>query len=205
MDWLQRRKNKGLRIVKKIDMKNVESPNFWKTRASQRIKGVVIHVSGKSYDDAIKCYLDPESGKSNHLVISKTGDVTKMVNYQDSALHIDKVYYPKWKGVVDGISPNRTTIGIECEGERGETWTEPQMKALCVCVKEILASAELLVSRYTIVSPDEIASDAEGTKLWANEVVERLTGHVEGKKTPPKEKLEKVVKLLNEVLEEGMF
>lgn len=185
-------------------MQYIQSPNFWEGRAGQQIKGIVIHVSGGKYDNNLKWYKNPASSVSAHLLISKNGDVTKMVDYKDSAWHAAPESFPTWSGMVPGINPNRITCGIECEGSLGELWTEPQMSALCVCVKEILASAGLEVNRNTVISHNEIASDREDTRLWADEVVKRL--NVSKNLTSNlgfKEKLEKAIELLNEVIKES--
>lgn len=184
-------------------MEYLHSPNFWKGRAGQPIKGIVIHVSGGKYADNLKWYKNPSAGVSAHLLISKNGHITKMVNYKDSALHVAPESFPTWTGMIPGINPNRITCGIECESSLGELWTEPQMSALCVCVKEILASFKLFASRDTVISHNEIASDREDTKLWADEVVKRLNAsqNTTSNKSP-KDKLREVIKLLNEVVEE---
>jgi N-acetyl-anhydromuramyl-L-alanine amidase AmpD len=87
-------------------------------RTAEDIDAIVIHTVEGTASSAITWFQNPAAKVSAHFVISKTGEITQMVEIEDVAW--TQTYY------------NRRAIGIECEGRASDpnNWAEPMMRAL---------------------------------------------------------------------------
>jgi N-acetyl-anhydromuramyl-L-alanine amidase AmpD len=88
------------------------------SRTGDDIDAIVIHTVEGTASGAITWFQNPQAKVSAHYVISKTGEITQMVEIEDVAF--TQTYY------------NQRAIGIECEGRASDprNWTEPMMRSL---------------------------------------------------------------------------
>lgn len=85
------------------------------SRNGTRIKVIVLHATEGSYDGAVSWLCSPQSNASAHLVISKTGNTTRLVADADKAWHV--------------AADNPFTLGIEQEGYTSQTsWPDAQLR-----------------------------------------------------------------------------
>jgi len=152
------------------------------------INGVVLHIAQGSLIGTDSWFANPSSQVSSHEGIGKNGDVHIYVEREDTAYHAGRVNQPTWplikKTTFGGIvNPNGYTYGIENEGFRGDTWTEPQMASLVDRVRLALQIAGLSFTRAHVISHSEIAADKEDMKSWCDEVIRRLNSDASA--TPP--------------------
>jgi N-acetyl-anhydromuramyl-L-alanine amidase AmpD len=88
------------------------------SRTGDAIDAIVIHTTEGSASGAIAWFQNPTAKVSAHYVVSKTGEITQMVEIEDVAW--TQTYY------------NQRAIGIECEGRASDpsNWTEAMMVSL---------------------------------------------------------------------------
>ena len=114
--------------------------NFWEDNKGR--KAAVIHIAQGGYKESIR-YMQA-NGKSSHFIVALSGDVSQMVEIQNSAwangLSFDqrrqawicphgKVVQPTWAAISRGVNPNLQTISIEHEGFSGHTAPPTQLAA----------------------------------------------------------------------------
>lgn len=104
----------------KNKMTIILSPNFTAGR-KLKIKAIVLHITGSASSSAINTFLNPASQASAHYLVKEDGEVVQMVKESDRAWHAGRVVSPTWKGIINGISPNDYTIGIETALVTGKT------------------------------------------------------------------------------------
>ena len=78
-------------------------------------KAVVNHVAQGFYTTLQSMMRSPDPGKSWHFAVSRKGEITQSVSIWNPAWHAGDVNTPTWRGYTGG-NPNKSTIGIECEG-----------------------------------------------------------------------------------------
>ena|SRR3990167_1323865 len=168
----------------------IHTTNYSVGRNGRKIEGVVLHIAQGSLIGTDSWFRKERPGNesSAHEGIGKNGDVHIYVEREDTAYHAGRVNQPTWplikKTTWGGIvNPNGYTYGIENEGFRGDTWTEPQMVSLVDRVRLVLQTAGLSFTRAHVVSHSEIAADKEDMKSWCDEVIRRLNSV-----TPPQNK-----------------
>ena len=131
------------------------SPNFG-DRVNSKIDMLVLHYT--AMDDAKSaierlCYLKTQV--SSHYVISKQGEIYRLVDETKRAWHAGQSY---WRGVTD---VNSHSIGIELDNsgldDAGEfvPYLEPQMEALIWLSKDILTRHE--IPAQNIVGHSDVA------------------------------------------------
>lgn len=158
--------------------------NFTKGRSGFKPEAVVIHIMQGSLSGTAQWFqganlaANPPVQSSSHIGIGKNGQVDDYVSTDDTAYHAGRINAPVWSGMkkttLGGyVNPNNYTIGIECEGFRGDTWTEAQMNAIVSKIKEYSAQYGFPITRATIVSHNEITADKEDMKAWCDEVIKR--------------------------------
>ena len=88
------------------------------SRTAHDIDAIVIHTVEGTASGAITWFQNPTAKVSAHYVVSKTGEITQMVEIADVAF--TQTYY------------NQRAIGIECEGRASDpsNWTEGMMRSL---------------------------------------------------------------------------
>ena len=186
----------------------IHADNWEKGRAGFKIEAVVLHVMQGTLagtDDWFQHspeYIDPVTKKpapvygSSNAGIGKKGEVHDYVDKEDTAYHAGRVSQPVWSKIKKNwwggfVNPNSYTYGLECEGVRGDTWTEPQMIEVVKRTKEILDFAGLPADRSTVISHNETAIDKEDMRLWCDEVIRRIKAPVVV--TPDKAKAIKMI------------
>lgn len=159
----------------------IHPTNFEAGRKGYKIEGVVVHIMQGTLagtDEHFKTYR-PGAESSSHEGIGKNGDVHIYVEPQDTAYHAGRFNNPTWPGMKKNlwggwINANAYTYGIECEGWRGERWTEEQMVSLTERVKLRLQTSSLPFTRRYVISHNEITADKEDVRDWCDEIVKRM-------------------------------
>ncbi|MFL5579336.1 MAG: N-acetylmuramoyl-L-alanine amidase [Gemmatimonadaceae bacterium] len=98
------------------------SPNH-DARDAQAIAGIVLHATADGGDEsrALAWLCSPKSRVSCHLLVSRTGRVTRLVGDQQRAWHAGRAW---WRGKSD---VNSITLGIEIANRNdGEPYTDAQ-------------------------------------------------------------------------------
>jgi len=148
--------------------------NYTVGRNGFKPEAFVIHIQQGTQAGTASWFQSPISQVSSHVAIAKDGSVDNFVDEKDTAYHAGRVNAPIWAGFKAGVNPNAYTIGIECEGFRGDLWTEPQMVAVCNYVKLKAGEFGIALTRRNIVSHNEITADKENMTGWCDEIVRRL-------------------------------
>lgn len=169
----------------------IHKDNWQAGRDGYKVRGVVIHIMQGTLIGTDSWFNTAGSYVSSHDGIGKNGDLHEYVGFNDTAYHAGRVNQPIWAGMQKNvwgsfINPNKYTYGIECEGYRGQRWTEPQMVTLVNRVKYALDQAGLTYSRAYIISHHEITADKENMTEWCDEVVRRLNTPVTVPQPPDK-------------------
>ena len=154
----------------------IPATNFEVGRHGYKPEAVIIHFQQGNQQGTISWFKSSVSQVSSHYAISKLGIIDQFVDEVDTAYHSGRVSNAIWGGLKKNligspINPNYYTVGIELEGFRGDTATEPQMKALIGLVKEISNRWGFYPKRANIVSHHEIAADKQNTSAICDEVV----------------------------------
>lgn len=104
-----------------------------------RPEAVVVHIMDGSFAAGESVFLNPDSQKSAHYGISKSGLIHQYVDEHDVAFHAGIVVNPTWPLLKPGVNPNFYTIGIEHEGRPDDVWPAEQTQASTVLVGSICA------------------------------------------------------------------
>ena len=176
--------------------------NFWAGRKGYGPIAFVIHIMEGSLSGTDAWFANPASQVSSHFGIGKAGEVHQYVKIEDSAWHAGVVKNPTWKLIKKSllgatINPNYYTIGIECEGRAGDVWHEEQMASICEVIKQF--RGDIIISRDTVVSHNEIASYKEDMSLWIEEILKRINGAKA--ETPLESKIAEAIRLISQALE----
>ena len=158
--------------------------NYTKGRAGYKPKAIVIHIMQGTLRGTDGWFggqnLKSGIASSTHSGVGKNGDISDYVNTDDTAYHAGRVAQPIWAGMEKTawgsfVNPNKYTLGIECEGFRGDIWTEALMTSLCVLVKEYSDKYNIPITRANIIGHSEITIDKEDMHLWVDEIIKRLS------------------------------
>jgi N-acetylmuramoyl-L-alanine amidase len=130
------------------------SPNFEARTA--RVDTLVIHYTDMlSASEAIERLCDPEAKVSAHYLISKEGDVFRLVPEDKTAYHAGVSH---WRG---RASLNQSSIGIELDNlghtNGPEAFSEVQMQSLFTLIASIRSRHE--IPDCNIVAHSDIAPD----------------------------------------------
>ncbi|MCL6283214.1 N-acetylmuramoyl-L-alanine amidase [Ruegeria sp. 2012CJ41-6] len=114
------------------------SPNFGPRRDGLTPRFVVIHYTAMtSAEAALKRLCLPEAEVSAHYLIGADGKVWQMVREEDRAWHAGA---GEWRGLSD---LNSRSVGIELDNTGATPFAQPQMVALEVLLRTILARWEI--------------------------------------------------------------
>ena len=108
----------------------VPSPNQG-ARTGATIEGIVLHATADAGNEAgtLTWLRSPKSGVSCHLLVSRTGRVTRLVGDQHCAWHAGLAW---WRGTSD---VNSITLGIEIANRNdGEPYTDAQYHRVATIV-----------------------------------------------------------------------
>jgi N-acetylmuramoyl-L-alanine amidase len=139
--------------------KFIKTPNFFEGRKGWKPKAIVLHITDGSLESAINTITNPKNEVSYHYVVAKNGSIYKFVDIDDTAWHAGKVVNPSWDLIVQGVNPNYYTIGVACEGRKGEFMDVKQFVALVVLLTAICRETEIYPTANTIIYHREIRSD----------------------------------------------
>jgi N-acetylmuramoyl-L-alanine amidase len=128
------------------------SPNHDERR--RPISMVVLHYTDMlSADEAIARLCDPEAGVSCHYLVTRTGEVVRMVPEERRAWHAGRSY---WRGITD---VNDDSIGIELDNPGHTNGYEPfsdaQVDALIPLLSDIMQRRH--ITRGNVVGHSDIA------------------------------------------------
>jgi hypothetical protein len=116
---------------------------------------VIIHTAQGSYSGTINWFKNCSANVSAHYVVSTTGQITQMVDEEDSAWHVSC-----W---------NSLSVGIEHEGyaeDPGTWYTTAMYQASAGLVADILASWNLPADRNHVLGHSEIDPACNGSAHW---------------------------------------
>ena len=138
-----------------MKINQIYSPNFDKTKRSRKlIKFIVIHYTGmQSERESINRLCDPKSKVSSHYVISRNGNIYRLVKDIYIAWHAGKSCWGKYKNL------NKYSIGIELVNkghQNGYTnFTKEQIKSLIKICKILIRKYK--IKKTNIVGHSDIA------------------------------------------------
>jgi N-acetyl-anhydromuramyl-L-alanine amidase AmpD len=101
------------------------SPNFSSGRSGKQIIAIVDHITAGEFPGCLEWLQNPASKASAHYLVTKSGRILQLVKEGDAAWHVGIRNKPNW-APYDGTNPNAYTLGIEHEGQPGDTLTEAQ-------------------------------------------------------------------------------
>jgi len=173
----------------------------WEPNRGMKLEGVVIHIMQGTLPGTDSHFQTKGTFVSSQDGIGKLGELHEYVDYGDKAYHAGRVSQPTWEHIKKTlwgsfINPNKYTYGIECEGYRGDRWTEFQMETIVDRTRKALDRANLPYKRERIISHNEIAIDKEDMSLWCDEIVRQLNQPVQ----LPGNKVDKARELLEEAV-----
>ncbi|MBG77017.1 MAG: N-acetylmuramoyl-L-alanine amidase AmiD [Alphaproteobacteria bacterium MarineAlpha5_Bin12] len=133
-----------------------KSKNFNTRSKKSIIKFIIIHYTAiKDFNESLEHLCDLKKKVSSHFVISKHGDIYKLVNENKRAWHAGKSY---WKGIKD---LNSYSIGIELENTGCELdfeeYGNKQIKSLIGLIKKIKLNKKYKISNFNILGHSDIA------------------------------------------------
>lgn len=164
-----------------MNIEFVETKNFY-SRDGHKPEIIVIHIMLGTMNGTISWFKNPDSQVSAHYLVGKDGRVVQMVKDEEGAWHAGRIYNPTenakriLKKNIWGsyINPNKYSLGIECEGQDGDHWTEPQMESLAALVRMLCARFDILRDRLHIMDHQDITSYKPQLDSWVAEVIRRL-------------------------------
>ena len=111
-----------------------KSPNFNIRKKNRKISYIILHYTAmKTYKDAINRLCNKKYKVSVHFLISKKGDIYRIVDENKRAWHAGVSY---WKRLID---LNSSSIGIEIDNQgKEDKFTNLQIKSLCTLLKKII-------------------------------------------------------------------
>ena len=128
------------------------SPNH-EARKSSAIEGIVLHATADEGNEAgtLTWLRSPKSRASCHLVVSRSGQVTRLVGDQQRAWHAGLSF---WRGTND---VNSITLGIEIANRNdGEPYTNAQYRRVAEIVAHYCNQG---LSLDDVVSHEAVAAD----------------------------------------------
>ena len=141
-----------LRLVPYTAATAIPSPNH-NSRKAAAIEGIVLHATADGGNEAgsVAWMQSPTSGVSSHLLVSRTGDVTRLVGDLQRAWHAGLSW---WRGTSD---VNSITLGIEIANRNdGEPYTDAQYQRVAEIVAHYIRQG---LSLDDVVSHRVIARD----------------------------------------------
>lgn len=129
----------------------VPSPNFSDVDIIPRF--IVIHyTASKTASSAISWMANPDSKVSAHLVISRTGEVTQMVDFNKKAWHAGPSAHSGWRNL------NNCSIGIELVNTGKQGYPAAQLCALTDVIARLRTEFK---SIFAVVGHSEIDTETD--------------------------------------------
>ncbi len=124
------------------------SPNF--STVGMIKTTVVLHKTLGLMPGTLEWMENPQSQVSCHYLVTKKGEVHQLVDPKNTAWHAGAIYYPsdRAKRIMlktswgSYINPNKYCIGIENEGLINDTFTDKQLEANILLMKDIIKDKE---------------------------------------------------------------
>ena len=164
-----------------MNIEFIPSKNFF-SRSGHKPEIIVIHIMLGSMNGTISWFKNPNSQVSAHYLVSKDGRVVQMVKDENAAWHAGRIYKPaeRVKRILKKniwgryINLNKYSLGIECEGQDGDHWTEPQMKSLVELMRILCAKFNIFQDRLHITDHQDTTSYKPQLDTWVIEIIRRL-------------------------------
>lgn len=134
-------------------------PNYWTGRNNNHVKAIVIHKPEGENAVIIPYLMEAATQKSYHFLIGYQGDITKLVDPDNSAWACGGVHSPTWTGIIPDVNPNYYTINIALEGFAAQPHTQAQFQSLYKLVADCALYAGIAITEDTIVFHREIDAD----------------------------------------------
>ncbi len=161
-----------------MEMIQRNTPNQSKGRKGQVPKLIVCHRTAGSYNGAVSWLCNKQSGASSHFVVSKKGEVTQLVDIENTAWcngtstnsNNSKYYKNSTLDLVrnTSVNANSYSVTIEFEGlsnENGEL-TEVQFKKGVELIKYIVIEVERLYGYEIKVDAKTLVGHCHITPKW---------------------------------------
>ncbi len=131
--------------------KQIPSPNFTDVEIIPRF--IILHYTASSTaSSAINWMANPDSKVSAHLVISRTGEVTQMVDFNKKAWHAGPSAHSGWRNL------NNCSIGIEMVNTGKQGYPAEQ---LCALTDVITHLREEFSTIFAVVGHSEIDTETD--------------------------------------------
>lgn len=128
-------------------------------RAGQRPEAIVLHVTEGSSESAIKWCMNPISKVSYHYIVDECGEITEMVNPENTAWANGLVVESSWNLKKEGINPNQYTISIAYAGTAEAGPTRAQVIAIAELVREMSDRYKIPLDKFHVVGHYIIRTD----------------------------------------------
>lgn len=179
----------------------IHQGNWEPGRGGHKIEAVVIHIMDGTLEGTDSHFQTPGTFVSSHDGVGKHGQLHEYVDIEDKAYHAGRVSQPTWEHMKRNlwgrwVNPNGYTYGIECEGFRGDLWTQSQMSTIVARTQDALDYAKLPYTRDRVISHNEIAIDKGDMRAWCDEIVRQLNQPT----APPTNKVEEATRLLKQAV-----
>jgi N-acetyl-anhydromuramyl-L-alanine amidase AmpD len=132
--------------------------NFAHNRQGFKPEAIVIHMAEASAEACLEKFNDPLLRNSTHYLVTKKGEVWKLVEETDTAWHAGGVHRPSWKLLKPGINPNLYTIGIAHEGKAGQAWSEEMYQSSAQLIANIASHWDIPLDREHVIGHSQLNS-----------------------------------------------
>lgn len=151
-------------------------PNYRKGRKGRKIIALVNHITAGLMPGALNWMQNPTAKMSSHYLVTKTGQILKLVSDKDTAFAVGFVNKPDWS-LYDGTNPNFYTLNIEHEARAGEALTEIQYQATLWLHRHLIKKWDIPVDNEHIIGhcrldsinrKDDPGAGFPWERLWAD-------------------------------------
>lgn len=142
---------------------------------------VVVHVMEGTMAGTLEHFNHEPTDASAHYGISRTGEIVRYVDEDDTAFHAGVVDRPSAPIIIErkGHNPNSFSIGIEHEGTGREELTAAQRTASVELIRDICKRRNIPMTRRHILAHREIrASKSCPGKIDVDALVRDVAGVV---------------------------
>ncbi len=136
------------------------SSNFRSERAGFAPEAIVLHQSNESLGAIDSRCKQPNSFRSAHYCVGKSGEVHQYIEEKDTAFHAGIVVAPSWESIKAGNNPNLYTIGLELESAGAGPLTQDQNNAAADLIAEIAERWKFPLDSKHLVLHSEIRAGA---------------------------------------------
>lgn len=139
-----------------LTIERAPTPNFAKGRQGYKPEAFVIHVTEGKAEGTLSWFASSKSGVSAHYLVLKDGGIVQFVDDADTAWHAGRVDQPSWPLLKPRVNPNLYTIGVEHEGGKTDTWTQPQLRSSAALILDRAAAHRIPLHRERLVEHNRI-------------------------------------------------